>query len=227
MAVLISAIYIGKGLVPIKYVRIEGVFQYLSKEEIQVVLEPLVSVSFFDVDMQGIQQTLSQMTWVQSVAVNRVWPDALAIKIYEKRPFVRWGKDSLISTRGELIEPKVIETFENLPLLEGPTMQHVKSLEIMKGVKTALEDQAMEMTEFTINDRWAWKIKLTTGMEILLGRNEQLKKLRRFLKTIEVLGQDKINAIAVVDLRYPNGYAVTWKPDAPSIDWQSIQYKTQ
>jgi cell division protein FtsQ len=28
--------------------------------------------------------------------------------------------------------------------------------------------------------------------------------------------------MASVDTRYPNGYAVTWKPDTPEIDWKAI-----
>jgi cell division protein FtsQ len=77
----------------------------------------------------------------------------------------------------------------------------------------------MTMAEFTINDRWSWKIKLTTGLEILLGRNEQLKKLQRFLKTLDVMGQEQVKRMAIVDLRYPNGYAVSWQPGTQEIDW--------
>ncbi|MDD1640772.1 MAG: cell division protein FtsQ/DivIB, partial [Methylococcaceae bacterium] len=67
-----------------------------------------------------------------------------------------------------------------------------------------------------------WKIKLATGLEILLGRNEQLKKLQRYLKTLAVLKQEQVDAMAIVDLRYPNGYAVSWKPGTEEIDWSSI-----
>jgi len=98
----------------------------------------------------------------------------------------------------------------------------VKVLEIMKGIKTALADKAMKLSEFTVNDRGAWKIKLATGLEILLGRNEQLKKLQRFLKTLAVLKQEQVEQMAIVDLRYPNGYAVSWKPGAAEIDWNAI-----
>ena len=51
-------------------------------------------------------------------------------------------------------------------------------------------------------------------MEILLGREDQLKKLQRFLRTLPILGPEQTDAIAIADLRYPNGYAVTWRPDA-------------
>lgn len=211
---------------PIKYVRTEGVFQYLSKDEIKTALLPLVTTDFFDADMQAIHQAVAELVWVDTVTVKRVWPDAIDIKIREKRPYVRWGRQKLVSTRGEIIMPKNMEPFDNLLLLQGPEQQQLKTVEIMKGVNTALADQSMKMAEFTINDRWAWKIKLTTGLEILLGRNEQLKKLQRFLKTLDVLGQERVEQMAIVDLRYPNGYAVSWKPETGVIDWTQ-RYSTE
>jgi cell division protein FtsQ len=207
---------------PIKYVRTEGVFQYLSKNEIQTVLKPLVMTGFLDADMQAIHSAVSTLPWVETVSVKRIWPDAIDIKVREKKPYARWGIHSLITERGVIFTPKNMEQFQNLTVVTGPELQQVKVLEIMKGIKTALADQSMDLAEFSVNDRGAWKIKLATGMEILLGRNEQLKKLQRFLKTLTVLKQEQFEQIAIVDLRYPNGYAVSWKPGAAEIDWHAI-----
>ncbi len=222
MALFTSLVYSVKQVVPIKHIKVDGAFQYLSKDEIKAALEPLVDVGFFDANVQAIHDTLAQMIWVEDATVNRVWSDTIAIKIKEKRPFVRWGDEALLNNRGEIIRPTDITPFENLPILYGVEGQEIKSLEIMKGVNTALSDHEMSMAEFSINNRWAWKIKLTTGLEILLGRNDQLKKLQRFMKTLDILGREQINAMAVVDLRYPNGYAVSWKPDAQIIDWKNL-----
>lgn len=206
---------------PVKYVRTEGVFQYLGKDEIRTALEPLVTTGFFEADMQAIHQAVSTLPWVETVAVKRIWPDAIDIKIREKKPYVRWGQDSLMTEQGVIFTPKSIAQHQHLTVLTGPAQQQMKVLEIMKGIKTALADQAMELAEFNVNDRWAWKIKLTTGLVILLGRDEQLKKLQRFLKTLTVLKPEQIDAMAVADLRYPNGYAVSWRPDAAEIDWSN------
>jgi cell division protein FtsQ len=222
MALLTSLVYSVKQIIPIKHVKVGGEFQNLSKNEIKTALEPLVDVGFFDADVQMIQNTLTQMIWVDGAIVNRIWSDTLSIKIKEKHPIVRWGNEALISNSGEIIQPKDIEPFENLSILYGVEGQELKSLEIMKGVNTALSDHEMSMAEFSINNRWAWKIKLTTGLEILLGRNDQLKKLQRFMKTLDILGHEKINAMAVVDLRYPNGYSVSWKSDTQIIDWKNL-----
>ena len=86
---------------PIKYVRTEGVFQYLSKDEIKTALQPLVMTSFFDADMQAIHQAVSELAWVDTVSVKRVWPDAIDIKVREKKPYVRWGM-TVWSARGAI-----------------------------------------------------------------------------------------------------------------------------
>jgi cell division protein FtsQ len=204
---------------PIRYVRTEGVFQYLSKDEIKAALLPLVTSSIFDADMQKIHETVTQLPWVKSASVERVWPDAIDIKVQERKAYVRWGQNGLLTESGELFQPRNVKQFQSLLLLEGPKDQEAKTLEIMKGVETALADQALKLAEFNINDRAAWKIKLQTGLEIVLGRTAQLQKLQRFLDTFPLLGKEKIAAMQVVDLRYPNGYAVSWKPEAGAIDW--------
>ncbi len=207
---------------PVKYVRVEGVFQYLSKEELQAVLLPLVTTGFFDADMQAIQQAVANLPWVGAVAVKRVWPDAIEIKVREKKAFARWGRHSLITEQGIIFTPDTIDPQRDMVVLTGPAQQQLKVLEIMKGIKTALADQAMTLAEFSVNERWAWKIKLTTGLEILLGRDEQLKKLQRFLKSLSVLRQEQVDAMVIADLRYPNGFAVSWKSGTAQIDWESI-----
>ncbi|MGZ8136313.1 MAG: cell division protein FtsQ/DivIB [Methylococcaceae bacterium] len=207
---------------PIKYVRVEGVFRYLNKDEVKTALLPLVTTGFFDADMQAIKLAVGMLPWVETVTVKRIWPDSIDIKVTEKIPYTRWGKDSLITEQGVIFTPSSIEQFKNLTILSGPERQQLKVLEMMKGIKTTLADQSIELAEFNINDRGAWKIIVSTGLEIVLGRNEQLKKLQRFLKTLTVLGQEQVEAMAAVDLRYPNGYAVSWKPETLAFDWQSI-----
>jgi cell division protein FtsQ len=206
---------------PIRYVRTEGVFQYLTKDEVRAVLLPQVTTDFFDMDMQSIQNAVASLPWVKEATVERIWPDTIDIKVHEKKAYVRWGQKSLITERGDIFTPKNIDAFQDLLIIEGPIQQQKKVLEVMKGIKTALADQSMELAEFNISERWTWKIKLKSGLQIVMGRNEPLKKLQRFLKTVPILGSDKINEMDVVDLRYLNGYAVSWKPDIAEVDWQN------
>lgn len=206
----------------IKYVRTEGVFQYISKAEVKEILLPLVKTGFFTADLEAIKEAVEQMPWVDTVSVKRIWPDAIDIKVYEQTAYVRWGDDSLLNPRGEIFTPGNMGQFAHLPKLSGPSGQQQKVLEIMKGIRTTLSDRAMELAEFTIDGRRSWRIVLRNGAEILLGRKDQLKNFQRFLKTLQLFEQAQIDAMARVDLRYPNGYSVSWRPDAEVIDWKRI-----
>ncbi|MCK5189892.1 MAG: cell division protein FtsQ, partial [Methylococcales bacterium] len=49
-----------------------------------------------------------------------------------------------------------------------------------------------------------------------------LSKFQRFLKTVALIGEEQVEKVVVVDLRYSNGYALTWKKGENEIDWKKI-----
>lgn len=207
---------------PIRYVKIEGAFQYTSKDRLKQVLTPEMKRGFYHADMEAIHHVISGLPLVAQVDVKRVWPDAVHIKITEQKPIVRWGNKAVLNKQGEVLIPDDIGEFNNLPLITGPEGQEKKLLEIMKGVYIVLKDKSMQLAEFHVNDRRAWRIKLASGLEMQLGGKAPLENMQRFLKTMDLLGEEQIAMMASVDTRYPNGYAVTWKPDTPEIDWKAI-----
>jgi len=217
----------GADWLPIRYVRIEGAFQYIAKDRVQQVLQGQLNHGLYNADIQQIQVSVNQLPWVESVRVKRVWPDAINIKIAEQSPIVRWGRDGLLNNKGELFFPSNIVEFKALPLLLGPSGNEKKFLEIMKGLMTTLRDQGLALAEFNVDERRAWKIKLQSEMELILGRNEPLKKFQLFLKTFALIGTEQETKVAVVDLRYPNGYALTWKLGEKDIDWKNIVKKNK
>ncbi len=207
---------------PIRYVKIEGAFQYTSKDKLKQVLTPEMKRGFYHADMDAIHNLISSLPLVEKVDVKRVWPDAVHIKISEQKPIVRWGDKSLLNKQGDILVPENIAEFKNLPLITGPEGQEKKLLEIMKGVYIVLKDKSLQLAEFHVNERRSWRIKLASGLEMQLGRKAPLENMQRFLQTMDLLGAKQIAMMASVDTRYPNGYAVTWKPDTPEIDWKAI-----
>lgn len=214
-------------LLPVKYVRTEGVFEYIAKNDVKQALKPLVEAGFLAADIQHIRQAVLSLPWVEKVEVKRIWPDAIDIKVYEQKPYVRWGRKGLLNAKGELFEPDNLNKFKALPVLVGPNQQEKKLLEIMKGLKTALADKDLELMSFEVNERRAWKLTLANEMEVQLGREEQLRNFQRFLKTMTVFKEEQMKAMAKVDLRYPNGFAVAWKPESEKINWKKIVRKNK
>ena len=197
--------------VPIRYVRIEGVFQYLGKEEIKKELLPLVATDLFSADIQAIQVALIALPMVKTVNVKRVWPDTVEIKIFEQKPAVRWGEKSLLNQHGEVFSPINIDEFKALPLLIGPKGQELKLYEMMQNISMELKENGLTLGVFKVSERRSWKLTLSNDVELELGRREPFKKFQGFLQTLPILGQEKFNTMAKVDLRYPNGFAVQWK----------------
>jgi cell division protein FtsQ len=207
---------------PIRYVKIEGTFQYISKDSVKNVLGPEMKRGYYHADMNSIHHAISSLPLVDKVDVKRIWPDAVYIKITEHKPIVRWGNDKLLNKQGDLLTPDNIEAFKNLPLITGPQGQERKLLEIMKGVYIVLKDKTLQLAEFHVSERRAWRLKLANGLEMQLGNKAPLENMQRFLKTMDLLGEPQIAMMASVDTRYPNGFAVTWKPEAGKIDWKAV-----
>ena len=208
----------GADLLPIRYVRIEGVFQYITKDEIKQALLGQVMTGFLNADMQAIRQALLNLPWVAQVKVKRVWPDAIEIKVYEQYPIARWNNVGLLNEQGDLFKPSNLARFNKLPMLYGPEAQEKKLMDVMKQLQAGLANYSMGLAEFRVNERRAWTVVLTNEMVLKLGRREPLQKFQQFLPTIPLLGKDRIATMAVVDLRYPNGFAVTQKQGVVQVE---------
>jgi cell division protein FtsQ len=211
----------GADLLPIRYVRIEGVFQYITKDEIKQALQAHVMTGFLNADMHLIRQALLSLPWIAQVKVKRVWPDAIEIKVYEQYPVARWNNIGLLNEQGDLFMPNNLAKFNKLPLLYGPLGQENKLMTVMKQLQAELANQSLGLAEFYVNERRAWTLVLTNELILKLGRKEPLQAFQRFLSTVPILGKDRMTAMAIVDLRYSNGFAVTQKPGIVPIDWKN------
>lgn len=212
----------GADWMPVRYVRVEGAFQYIARDSVKEVLDTRIQHGFYNADLQSIQASVRALPWADQVQVQRVWPDAIKVRITEQRPVARWGDDSLLNAAGELFRPANIAEFASLPVISGPQGREKNLLDVMIGLQTALQDKALVLTEFIVNERRAWTVKLGSGLEIKLGRNNPLQNIQRLLKTVELLGEDLMVLIAAVDLRYPNGYAVTWREGVEQSAWETL-----
>lgn len=210
---------------PIRYVKIDGAFQYIAKDRVKQALSNEIKRGFYHADMESIHRAISNLALVDTVDVKRVWPDAVYIKITEHKPIVRWGDNGLLNKYGDVLVPDNIADFMSLPLITGPEGQERKLLEIMKGIYIVLQDKSMQLAEFHVNERRSWRLKLVNGLEMQLGSKAPLENMQRFLKTMDLLGEEQIAMMANVDTRYPNGFAVTWKPDVGEVDWKAIAQK--
>lgn len=195
---------------PIKQVQIEGAFQFISSEALQEQIELYVTSSFLELELSELKQNLEQNPWIDTVAIARVWPDKLIVRVVEQQPIAQWGGKGFLNMRGDIVEVEKTTKIQALPLLQGNDRyaQEIMSQYLRIGKLLAQQDLVLAAVE--LDDTRAWTLTLQTGIKIKLGRERLWEKLQYLMaaKSGE-LGKDFYN-IQLVDMRYPSGFAVTW-----------------
>jgi cell division protein FtsQ len=207
---------------PIQRVQIAGEFHYLTKEALYEALGDLTSGGFFNVDVRAIKQAAEALPWVDRASVRRLWPDALQVKIDEQTPLAVWresGKPvALVNERGELFRPHELEgkqkgqvLLDGLAAFSGPKDSALAVTKHFARFNRQLVGLGLKVTSVVLSNRRAWEVQLDNGIRLMLGRGGNGEGLTRFAMAYAQALSDKADQIAVVDLRYTNGFAVRWK----------------
>lgn len=200
-----------KELMPLQHVRVEGDLRQISRGEIEAEIAPLLESGFFALDMVAISDSLEQLSWVESVRVARIWPDTLQIDLREQVPYLKWGKESYLSQKGERFAADGHFVSENLPELFGKMGQERGQLAQYERLNEILAQQGLSVKTFRVTDRQSWQLVLDNEIEILVGRERPAQVFERLIHSVALLGEERLQQIVRIDMRYPNGFAVQWK----------------
>lgn len=219
--IIVSFVSIGLGLgtwllaqpdtLPIKRVKVKGEFRYLAEQDVYNALGELTSGGFFNVDVRAVKEAAESLQWIDSASVRRLWPATLQIEIREQVPLARWGKDKVINVRGELFQPPVQALSDSLPVFSGPdgTGEKVaKQYQLLSGL---LASAGLKVEELRLTERRAWDLRLNNGLNLVLGRSASEERLERFVAVYPKVLKEKVTQMKSIDLRYTNGFAVSWK----------------
>ncbi len=221
LALIIKDIEVSTVL-PVAKVEIRGELVFMNKDEIRSIVEDNISGGFFTVDLNRVREIVSQQPWVENVSLRRRWPDALEVFVEERKPIAFWNDDGYISENGHVFKPESIDKKLNLPELDGPDGQHNNVWKFMNVLYKEMSLLNYTVTSLELDERRAWQLKIEknvgvgdeeirSGISVRLGRFDTEKRLRRFVRVLPELSAKKEfadNEINVIDMRYPNGFAV-------------------
>ncbi|EIK60520.1 putative cell division protein FtsQ [Pseudomonas lactis] len=207
---------------PITKISVQGDLSYISQQAVQQRIGPYLAASFFTIDLAGMRSELEQMPWIAHAEVRRVWPDQVTIRLEEQLPVARWGDEALLNNQGQAFTPRELANYEHLPQLFGPQRAQQQVMQQYQALSQMLRPLGFSIARLELRERGSWF--LTTGagssgpgIELLLGRDRLVEKMRRFIAIYEKTLKEQITNIASVDLRYANGLAVGWRtPAAPT-----------
>lgn len=195
----------------IETVVINGNLIFVSEDKIRATVGHFVSDRLVAVDLEELKIELETLPWVSKVAVLREWPNKLIIQVEEELAIARWGETQLLNQYGQIFLPESINAQLDLPLLTGPENSEQKVMQQYQQFNLLLYPLGVRMRDLSVNERGAWTLVLTNGVEVRLGRDEVLARLRRLVVFLESNQSDQLRNIETIDLRYSNGIAVSHK----------------
>jgi cell division protein FtsQ len=199
---------------PIKSVQISGEFRRVGLETVRDVVSPYVhKAGFIGVDMDAIQGAVEHVPWVHHAGVRRIWPDTLAVVVYEQTPVAAWAAGGLLNDEGRLFRPDPATYPAALPYLSGPAETEGMVAAVYRDMSKIIAPLGLGITQLMMDDRRSWQLVLDNGMRLVVGRNDAYARLLRFVRFYRPTLAPRAEAVERVDLRYTNGFAVRWKKD--------------
>lgn len=200
---------------PIQRAEISGKFTQVSRVQIEQALEPFARRGFVSIDLAAVKRALESIRWIDHVRVERSWPDGLRVMVTEQVAVARWGtpyneQSGLLNTRGELFLPDARDVPADLPQLTGPDGMETQVARLYLDTYPRLLTVGLNLTRVTLDERGAWSLQLSNGVEVRLGRQDVTARLERFISAASPVIATRTGEVAYVDMRYSNGFSIGW-----------------
>jgi cell division protein FtsQ len=216
---ILAAVGLGVGLAfdkasarKIERVNLEGALSFVTREEITAALAAEVATSLLAVDLASIKQVLEALPWIRKAEVRRQWPDTLHISLEEEIPIARWGAAQLLNQQGQVFQPATTLEQQALPQLSGPEHSELKVMNHYQEFNQLLYPLGVRIRDLTLKPNGSYELTLTNGIEVKVGREDVLERLRRLVLFLESEQGRDLQNVQAIDLRYRSGLAVAWRP---------------
>ncbi len=213
--------FMTRPLFPLREVTVLSPPAQVTTAQIEFAARSAIRGNFFLVDLENVRAAFEKLPWVRRAEVRRRWPDGLELRLEEHQAVAYWTNDDgedahLVNVFGEVF---VAASNANMPAFSGPQGTAPYLLARYQQFNRALAPIDKRVVGLRLSAREAWQLELDDGMVIVLGREQDKlpveQRLERFVRAwpraIEQVGVQ----VAVVDLRYQGGFALTPEPQPP------------
>ena len=201
---------------PLRQLVVAVPLNQVSRAQVEHTARTALAGNFFTVNLETAQAQFERMPWVRSASLRRLWPDGVELSVEEHRAAARWtpleGEARLVNSRGEVF---LASTREVLPAFSGPEGSAPRVLARYQEFSDSLASIGRKPVAVQLSAREAWQLKLDDGVMLELGRDQPkhplLDRLSRFTShyaAVSSSAKNRLQAIGVVDMRYPNGFAL-------------------
>jgi cell division protein FtsQ len=196
---------------PIRKIAVEGEFNHLTAEHVQRLVSNALHGGFFDVNVAVVRARILDEPWILDATVGRVWPDTIRVSIQEQDAVARWGEYALLNRFADIFVPVSNPIPSGLVVLDGPIGTESELLRRYFAIQKSLDKVGLRIARINLSERRAWAIEIEDGATLVMGRRAIAERLSRFNHAFADVLKARWDRVALVDLRYTNGFAIREK----------------
>jgi cell division protein FtsQ len=170
--------------------------------------------NFFTVDLDDVRGAFEKLPWVRRADVRRRWPGGIEVRLEEHVASAYWrvgetGDMRLVNRYGEVFSAA---SNAKMPVFSGPEGSSGVLLAKFDEFTGKLGPLGKQLVGVSLSAREAWQLKMEDGLTIELGHDQAKapidERLARFVRHYPKAKAQLNMNVAVVDLRYPSGFAL-------------------
>ena len=160
------------------------------------------------VNLNHIKEKVKASPWVSNAKVQRIFWNQIKVSIQEHDIAMRWGLEGYISSKGVLFKPNLtISSDAPIGLFSESNVSD--SYFDFRQYQAILDPVKISIFKRTSID----ELTLENNIKIILGHQKQNERLKIFIKSYGQLKKyEKIRTRGIFDMRYPNGFALSYSP---------------
>ena len=191
---------------------VSGQLQRVSAETVRLAVAGRLNRDFYELDLGAVKTAVEALPWVARARVERAWPAAVRVHVWEHRAVARWNEQSLLSDADTVFTPAAIDAdLEALPRLSGPEGQQAMVRKAFEALRAQLADTPFAPVRLTQNARGEWTAFTADGLEMRLGRGAPTDAVAMLSGPVRSALEGRLQEVTYVDLHYINGFAVGWR----------------
>ncbi|MDR0529756.1 MAG: cell division protein FtsQ/DivIB [Zoogloeaceae bacterium] len=220
-AILAAAIFIAAPrLMPVRVLVLETPLHRVTPGDLREALRGRARGSFLTLPLADMRASLESLPWVRRASARRVWPDKISLLLEEQQIAARWGNSGRewVNAEGDVFAANLPRAGQalppDLPRFSGPPGSSARLLARYAESKRLLAPIGLTPRALTLSARLALDVELSNGMRLKLGQEDALeisiaRRIRRFAAAYARFVAPRQPPPASVDLRYPNGFALS------------------
>lgn len=198
-------LYILQNWFKIERITIKGNTTHITQEQLSYIAKNRLRGTFFTLDINRLQREFLQIPWVQSVTVNREFPDAITVFVNEYEAIARLGDESLVSGSGKIFIGA--DDSITLPTFNGAEAQIPQFLNDYAVLKPFLQSKNISLTRLDLSGSGTTKVFFSNNLEVVicaLDISSGVKILSKYWEKLYGLNPNLI----YINMCYKNAVAI-------------------